>query len=147
MADTTAPESVQKDVAAIVNAFFQSLEDQDYAGIDALFHRDGTMFDLFEPELVRGPEGRGRLWVTDQEQFASRGRFTWSVDKPAVDVWGESTAVATYHLTFAFEAPNPVSGYLRMTDVLRRVDGRWLIVHHYEAPAPTGAHISEPGPT
>ena len=48
------------------------------------------------------------------------------------------TALARYYLNFAYAPPNAASGRIRITDVLRRFDGRWKIVHHHEGLVPTG---------
>jgi hypothetical protein len=132
----------KKEIAEVINTFFRSLEEQRYDRIEALFHQDGSMWDVFLPHLVRGPAERAELWDKDQKQFTSRGKFSWSVDGPHIDLWGDDTAVANYYLNFAFQPPNPASAYCRMVDVMRRVDGRWLIVHHCEAPTPGGARPS-----
>ena len=138
MVDTTPSDSDQKAITAVVNAFFTYLDEQNYDGIDSLFHEDGTMWDVFDPRTFRGAKQRYELWEADRDQFTSRGKFTWSVNQPDIDMWGDNVAVCRYHLTFDFAPPNAASGYLRITDVVWREAGGWKIVHHYEAPAPAG---------
>ena len=43
-------------------------------------------------------------------------------------------ALARYHVYFHYEPPNPASGRIRITDVFRKFDGRWL---RDDASAPT----------
>jgi len=57
--------------------------------------------------------------------------------QPFVDVWGD-VAVARYLLEFEYQPPGALIGTVRITDVLRRIDGRWLIVHHHEGLVPAG---------
>ena len=54
-----------------------------------------------------------------------------------VDVFGDA-AVARYLLEFEYQPPRALMGTVRITDVLRRIDGRWVIVHHHEGLVPTG---------
>ncbi len=96
------------------------------------------MWDVFLPTTYRGPEQRNELWEADRRQFQARGKFSWSIDEPDIDMWVEDMAVCRYRLKFDFEAPNPATGDLRITDVMLRDAGVWKIVHHYEAPAPSG---------
>jgi len=96
-----------------------------------------TVWDVFTPELIRGREERARFHAADQEQMRARGRLSWHLHEPMVDVWGD-VAIARYVLDFEYGPPRAVAGSVRITDVLRRLDGRWLIVHHHEGLVPSG---------
>ena len=145
MAHTRPSESDRQAISGVVTAFFTYLNEQNYDGIDSLFHEDGTMWDAYQAKTYRGDAQRYELWATDREQFTARGRFRWSVEEPDIDLWGGDVAVCRYRLTSSFDPPNATSGHFRITDVLWREDGDWKIVHHYEAPAPRGAPpVAEP---
>jgi ketosteroid isomerase-like protein len=60
-----------------------------------------------------------------------------SIDWQAISVWGD-TGVARYHVDFDYAPPNAHGGRIRITSVLRREGGRWLIVHHHEGAVPAG---------
>lgn len=105
--------------------------------IEAALAEDCTIWDVFTPELIRGHEERARFHVADQVQMCARGPLTWRLGQPVVDVWGDM-AVARYLLEFEYQPPRAVAGTVRVTDVLRRIDGRWLIVHHHEGLVPAG---------
>ena len=138
MVDTEPTAADREVITDVVKAFFTFLEQQSYEGIDSLFHEDGTMWDVFLPATFRGPEQRNELWAADRRQFQARGKFTWSIDEPDIDMWVADMAICRYRLKFDFEAPSAVRGDLRITDVMLRDGGTWKIVHHYEAPAPGG---------
>ncbi len=138
MAETEPSAEDRKTITDIVKAFFTCLEEQSYEGIDSLFHEDGTMWDVFEPNTYRGVKARFELWEMDREQFQARGKFTWSIDEPDIDMWVDDLAVCRYHLKFAFAPPNAATGHIRITDVLLRDQRSWKIVHHFEAAAPGG---------
>ncbi|NQV79069.1 MAG: nuclear transport factor 2 family protein, partial [Alphaproteobacteria bacterium] len=42
------------------------------------------------------------------------------------------------YLEFDYQPPNPANCRVRITNVFRKIDGRWLIVHHHEGLVPTG---------
>ena len=64
---------------------------------------------------------------------------TWTIREIIAHIAGwDDTAIARYHLDFSFEPPNAHAGRIRITDVFRRIDGRWVIMHHHEGKMPTG---------
>jgi len=99
--------------------------------------RDATVWDVFEPQLFRGPEDRAKFRKADQAQMQKRGKLTLTTEDPVVSVWSDA-AIARYYLKFKYEPPNATEGHVRITDVLRKVDGTWLIVHHHEGMVPQG---------
>jgi hypothetical protein len=64
--------------------------------------------------------------------------LSWDMETPVIDHW-DDTALARYYFNFAYKPPNAASGRIRITDVLRRFDGKWKIVHHHEGLVPAGA--------
>ena len=105
--------------------------------VEAALHPDCTVWDVFTPHLIRGKEERHDFHAADQRQKNARGPLTWQLGDLLVDVWGD-TAVARYELAFRYEPPNATDGTVRITDVLRRDGGGWLIVHHHEGLIPEG---------
>lgn len=126
-----------KAVAAAIHGMFQRFAEHDEAGTEAALHPDCTVWDLFVPDLIVGVEARRKFHADDQKQAQARGPLTLNIDEPLVDVWGD-TALARYFLHFRYEPPNAVSGTVRITSVLRRTEGKWLIVHHHEGLLPGG---------
>lgn len=124
-------------IATLVRGIYEAFASGNVGVIEDALAEDCTVWDVFTPQLIRGREERERFHADDQRQKSSRGALTWSLDEPLVDVWGD-TAVARYVLEFAYAAPRAVGGTIRITDVLRRRDGRWRIVHHHEGTMPSG---------
>ncbi|MBT4740343.1 MAG: SnoaL-like domain-containing protein [Rhodospirillaceae bacterium] len=128
----TAPE-----IIAIIKGIFTAFEDHDPDGIEGHMHPDSTVWDVFTPQLIRGVEERNKFHAEDQEQMQARGTLTLTVEEPEVDAWAD-TALARYYINYSYEAPNAAQGRVRITDVFRQIDGKWLIVHHHEGTVPTG---------
>jgi len=124
-------------IKAIVKSIFDAFIAHDTTAGDRLYTRDATVWDVFEPQLFRGPEDRAKFRKADQAQMQKRGKLTLTTEDPVVSVWSDA-AIARYYLKFKYEPPNATEGHVRITDVLRKVDGTWLIVHHHEGMVPQG---------
>jgi ketosteroid isomerase-like protein len=95
------------------------------------------VWDVFTPHLIRGKAERDKFHADDQAQMQARGPLTMTIEDMVVDAW-DDTALARFYLNFKYLPPNPAEGRVRITDVFRRVNGRWKIVHHHEGLVPTG---------
>jgi ketosteroid isomerase-like protein len=131
--DVTPEQQVSAHIRAMFDHFAQHRPDQ----VEASLHPDCTVWDVFTPQLIQGLEERHRFHEADQAQAQARGPLSFAIDEPVTSVWGD-TAVARYYLRFTYQPPNATAGVVRITSVLRRIDGRWLIVHHHEGLLPTG---------
>lgn len=136
MTKETATETAAE-ITAIIKGIFTAFEDHDPDGIEGHMHPDSTVWDVFTPQLIRGLEEREKFHAEDQKQMQARGPLSLTVGDPEVSTWGD-TALACYYLTYSYEPPNAAEGQVRITDVFRRIDGKWLIVHHHEGTVPTG---------
>jgi len=143
MSDT---DSTAAEIAAIIKGIFNAFADHNPDGIDGHMHPDSTVWDVFTPHLIRGQAERDAFHAADQEQMQARGPLTLNVEEPVVSSW-DNTAIAMYYLDYTYQPPNAASGRVRITDVFRKIEGKWMIVHHHEGTVPTGIPpITEPPP-
>ncbi len=135
------------EITRMIKANFQAFADLNVATMKTMDHPDSTIWDLFEPELFVGEEGRNRFRAKDFDQSRRRGKLTINVEDPViVKIW-DDTAVALYYLNFHYEPPNPMADHVRITDVFQRQNGKWLRRHHHEGSVPKGVPpITEPAP-
>lgn len=124
-------------IADLIRGIYEAFAEGQADRIEEALAADCTVWDVFTPQLIRGREERARFHAVDQEQRRARGPLSWRLGEPQVDVWGE-VAVARYVLDFEYLPPRAFAGSVRVTDVLRRRGGRWLIVHHHEGLVPGG---------
>jgi len=124
-------------VEGLIRSIYEAFAKGQVNRIEEALVSDCTVWDVFTPRLIRGREERARFHAMDQEQMLSRGPLSWRLGELLVDVWGD-VAVARYILDFEYLPPRPFAGSVRVTDVLRRLDGRWLIAHHHEGLVPAG---------
>lgn len=134
----------QKQIADLIAGMFRSFAEHRPDSIEGCLAEGCTVWDVFQPRLINGRAERLKFHQADQDQSQRRGKLTYSLTPPLIDVW-ENTGLARYYLTFEYEAPNALAGRVRITDVLRRIDGSWLIVHHHEGMTPSALRpISSP---
>ncbi len=138
MSGTTAGAALQREISGVIKGIFDAFENHDPGAIERSMHPEATVWDVFVPRLFRGAAERMEFHEADQKQMQSRGPLTLEISDPIVDAWGGDTAIAKYTLTFTYEPPNATAGTVRITDVLRKIDGRWLVVHHHEGMVPSG---------
>lgn len=130
VADKQAVEAV---IRANYDAFLNRVTDEDgtYA-LDAV-----TIWDVFEPDLIIGIEARKAFQRRDIGQSVARGPLTHTVTIQLITLHGP-VAISRQHVDFSYAPPNPVSGRVRVTQVLEKTDGRWKIVHTHEDMEPAG---------
>lgn len=135
-----------QEISDIIRGIFTAFEDHDPDGIEGHMHPDATVWDVFTPQLIRGTAERDAFHAEDQKQMQARGPLSLSIEDPEVEVW-DDTAIAMYYLNYTYQPPNAAEGRVRITDVFRRLNDKWLIVHHHEGTVPTGIPpITEPAP-
>ena len=138
MTDNKQRSADEQAVAELIKNVFSAYQKFDPSLVDQCDLPDCTLWDLFEPQLVRGGRAaRAEFRKKDMTDSASRGELTINLEEPVIDVWGDF-AVARYYLDYAFAPPGAMEGRVRVTTVARRVDGQWRRVHHHEGVVPTG---------
>lgn len=103
----------------------------DRAAFDERLHPEVTVWESADPRLLRGiaqlDELRGPALAPDQRTTPLP--LVEPVDIVA-DRW-DDTGVVRYLLEVRASAGQPVSELVRVTDVVRRDDFGWRIVHHH----------------
>jgi ketosteroid isomerase-like protein len=130
-------ESDEAAIEAVIRGIFDNFAAHRSDDIESALDADCTIWDVFQPDLIRGTAERERFHESDQAQMQARGKLTMTIDTPLTDVWGD-TALARYRLSFTYEPPNATEGVVRISDVLRRKNGKWVVVHHHEGMVPGG---------
>ncbi len=126
-----------EEVWALVTSMFESFAARSEQGIESSLAEDCTVWDVFEPELIRGRAERDAFHARDRAQSEARGDFSWHVVPLQVSRFGD-IAIARYYLDFEYQPPGAAKGRVRITDVLRRGKTGWQIIHHHEGLSPAG---------
>ena len=115
-------------IAAGIDDLYTAFLAGDREGFDAHLHDDVTTWETHLP----GPLRTRRQLDAYREERDTAGRrpqlaALYATDKH-IDVWGD-VGVARYVLIS--RTPAGAEQRTRVTDVLRREGGRWLIAHHH----------------
>ncbi len=115
-------------IAAGIDDMYDAFLEADRRRFDGHLHAEVTTWETHLPGPLRT---RAELdaYREDRDRSGARPALTrLSARDKRIDVWGE-TGVARYVLVA--EPPDGPVQHSRVTDVLRRADGEWLIVHHH----------------
>jgi ketosteroid isomerase-like protein len=129
-------------ILAVIDGMFAAFGAHDPAGVEAALDPDCTIWDVFVPGLIVGPEARRAFHEADRMQSVARGPLRMERSDPLISVWGD-IALARYVLSFEYAPPNAVSGDVRISTLFRRHSGAWRIVHHHEGLAPAGVTLPD----
>lgn len=127
----------EAEIWATVTSIFESFAARSEAGIESRLADNCTVWDVFEPELIRGREEREAFHSRDRAQSAARGPFSWNLVPLQASLFGD-IAIARYYLDFEYQPPGAAKGRVRITDVLQRSATGWQIIHHHEGLSPQG---------
>ncbi len=127
----------QSIIEARIRRMFEDFVDHDADAVESALHEDCTVWDVFVPDLIMGKETRLAYHQADQAQSQARGPLDLRVEMLRTDVW-DDFALSRYLVRFDYQPPNATAGVVRITTVLRRIEGEWVIVHHQEGMIPAG---------
>jgi ketosteroid isomerase-like protein len=119
-------EADRQAVADVLRQFARAIHDKDAGALDALHDPDARIFDL-APPLGKG--------------FAAPPLIEWleSWEKPVTETWadheievsGDLAICHGYVRTETARGGEEAAWWMRRTVCLKRVDGRWRIVHDH----------------
>ncbi len=127
--------SERVEVERAIRSIFENFQSGDVHGLESVLADDCTVWDVFTPEFIVGKEARREFHEKDRAQSKARGPLTWDSRFVRVDGWGD-LALACYYLDFEYQEPGAMTGSVRITDVLRREEGKWTVIHHHEGLIP-----------
>ena len=123
------------EIESIIRAIYAAFKEGNRKKVDSFIHPDVTVWEASTSELICGLTQLEQIRNSERERMDSRGPLTLDLEEPVIDVWGDA-AIARYYLNYSFDPPNSTSGRIRITDIYRRCEGKWLAVHHHEGLVP-----------
>ena len=132
---TFTPE--HREAAWVVQDIYNAFKEGDPARIESHQVPECTVWDAFVPPLIHGVDERKEFHKNDQNLAAQRGALTVSVEPLHVEIAGD-VAVVLSMMAFEYQPPNPIKRRVRLTSVLKRIDGAWRMFHHHEGVEPSG---------
>ncbi|MFL2769880.1 MAG: nuclear transport factor 2 family protein [Rhodospirillaceae bacterium] len=127
--------SPEADAFSIVYGVYLAFEEGRTQDIEAVQLSTYSVWDALTPGLRMSLEEVKKFHSEDQSHKISRGALSWRLVPLKVDIL-DCIAVVLSQLDLKYEPPNPINSRLRVTDVLKRVDGSWMMFHHHESIQP-----------
>lgn len=125
----TGQPGASAEIATAIDDLYQAFLAGDRERFDRHLHPQVTTWETHLPGRLRE---RSELDAYRDQRDAAGARpklRRLAAERKRIDVWGD-TGCARYELV-AEPADGGPPQWHRVTDVLRRTDGRWLIVHHH----------------
>lgn len=123
---TTIDTIDRDDVLNAVRDMYDAFVADDRERFDSHLHSEATTWESHFPKMFSREELDS---YRDRRRPEQRPEVTaMQVHPRRIEVWGDF-ALAAYLLVIRL--PDQRTETMRITDVLRRIDGRWRIVHHH----------------
>ena len=135
------PGSEEEAAFRVIEGVYAAYQAHQPEKIEAVQLPEYSVWDGTLPQLFMSRDEVKAFHQRDQENTKARGPFSFEIEPLKVDVF-DDFAVVLSRMQFEWRPPNAWSGGLRITDLLRKVDGQWKMFHHHESVEPDGySHI------
>ena len=133
------PGSDQEAAFRVIEGVYEAYRTFQPEKIEQVQLPEYSVWDATLPQLFKTLAEVKAFHQRDQENTKARGPFSFKIEPLKIDVLGD-VALVLSRLEFEWQAPNAWSGALRITDMMRKVDGQWMMFHHHESVEPEGYH-------
>jgi ketosteroid isomerase-like protein len=128
--DTSADDKAA--INASVQRFGQAIENRDLDGIMAYYAPGNSLlvYDVITPRQYAGADAYRKDWQQTLAPYVGPIHFEthdWTVDTEG----NLAYAYGTSSMSGADKDGKPVNVTVRVTDVYRKIDGKWLVVHEH----------------
>ena len=135
------PGSEEEAAFRVIVGVYAAYQDLQPERIEAVQLPEYSVWDGTLPQLFKSRAEVKAFHQKDQDNTKARGPFSFDIQPLKIDILGD-VAVVLSRMDFEWQPPNAWSGGLRITDVMRKVDGQWMMFHHHESVEPEGyTHI------
>jgi ketosteroid isomerase-like protein len=139
--DGVEQDQAKKEVAALINSFFEAGRDKELTTLMD-FHAPDKVFTKFDENPPFTRQNSEEAFVYEQAAFANISDYQYKIEDLKIDMVRD-VAIATFYLTFkgvfvndySFEGMT-VGSRARVTMVLARFGERWKMVHEHFSPFP-----------
>jgi ketosteroid isomerase-like protein len=135
------PGSEEEAAFRVIVGVYEAYQNLQPEKIEAVQVPEYSVWDGTLPQLFQSRAEVKAFHQKDQDNTKARGPFSFDIQPLKIDILGD-VAVVLSRMDFQWQPPNAWSGGLRITDVMRKVDGHWMMFHHHESVEPEGyTHI------
>jgi len=129
--------TAEEEVLQVEKNWMKSAETADYELFSSLYLHSPKISEFHPGDvfLSQGWELFEQNWKPTYES-TQKGSVTMSMHNPQVTMLGDNVAVLTFYQIVTTVKDQTISQH-RVTRVLQKIDGKWLIVHDHASYLPT----------
>lgn len=128
----TVEENKKNDEAAIRSLLddrIRALHDKDIEGIMSLYAPDVVSFDIVPPLQYTGAAAFRKVWEEALSLF--QGPITYEIRDLSITVGGDVAFTHSINrMSGILHNGQQFGNWMRWTACFRKIDGKWLLVHH-----------------
>jgi uncharacterized protein (TIGR02246 family) len=116
-------------IQGLLDDCIRSLHDKNIEGVMSLYAQEVVSFDIVPPLQYRGADAFRKVW---EETFSSfQGPIDYEIHDLSITV-GDDVAFthSLNRISGTLTTGRKTALWLRWTACLRKINGKWLIVHH-----------------
>lgn len=121
----------------IIEGVYKSYQTFDPQGIEKVQLEEYTVWDGTLPQLFKSRSEVKDFHKKDQENTKARGEFIFEIKPLKVEIEGD-IAIVLSSMEAEWKEPNAWKAKMRITDVMKKVNGKWMMWHHHESVEPEG---------
>jgi hypothetical protein len=138
---TLAPGSDEEAAFRVIEGVYEAYRTFSPKNIEDVQVSEYSVWDGTLPQLFKSLAEVKEFHKKDQENTKARGPFSFEIKPLRIDINGD-WALVLCHMAAEWQAPNGLAMHMRLTDVMKKVDGKWRMYHHHESEEPRGySHI------
>ncbi|MFL2771527.1 MAG: nuclear transport factor 2 family protein [Rhodospirillaceae bacterium] len=132
-----APDSEAEAAFKVINSVYEAYRTFKPERIEDVQLPEYSVWDGTLPQLFKSLAEVKYFHHKDQENTKARGAFSFELKPLRIDINGD-WALLLCHMYAEWQEPNAASMHMRLTDVMKKVDGKWHMYHHHESEEPSG---------
>jgi uncharacterized protein (TIGR02246 family) len=137
-APSASAASAEEEVLQVENNWIKAFNAMDFGLMSSLYWRSNKMSSFPPNDLLY--QGWDQTTAMLKVNFQSpAGTLAWTLHNPQVTMLPDNTAILTgYHIVISTDPKTKAQtvDQLRVTRVLQKIDGKWLIVHDHGSGLP-----------
>lgn len=138
---TLTPGSEEEAAFRVIESVYEAYRTFQPGKIEDVQLPEYSVWDGTLPQLFKSLAEVKAFHKRDQENTKARGPFSFELNPLHIDIEGDRALVLS-HMYAEWQPPNGSAMHMRLTDVMRKVDGKWMMYHHHESEEPPGyTHI------
>ena len=129
MAAEAHKRNVEAEIQRLLDNGVRSLHDKNIEGIMSMYAQDVVTFDIVPPLRYLGADALRKLW--EEVFFVYEGPIEYEIHDLTITV-GDDVAFShsLNRISGTMKTGQKTGLWLRWTACFRKINGKWLIVHH-----------------